>query len=509
MKRVGASRILGFVVVFSSITLFAGCGGGGGGGGFATGAGEEISTPVITFQPGDQTVPVDAEAVFTVTAIGKDLSYQWERSDDSGATWGLVSGATAASYSIAWAETGTASFRCTVTSTEGSVISDPAELTVVSVVFVDKDAAVGGDGTSWARAYASLQDAMEDPFDCEIWVAAGTYTPGNDRSDTFTLIANVAVYGGFTGKETCRQARDWETNVTILSGDIGRNEDYSDNCYHVVTGATDATLDGFTITAGNDDSPDNQAHGGGMLNYSSSPSVTNCTFSGNATSWIGGGMYNENSSPSVTGCTFSGNSADSAGGGMYNYVSSPSVTGCTFFGNTADQGGGMFNLFSSPNATNCTFSGNTADQGGGMFNLFSSPSATNCTFSGNSASSGGGGVYNFDNSNPTIRNSILWGDTASSGSQIYDYRDGFLTASSTTITYSCIQGGYAGDGNIGSDPLLDDDHLSEGYLTLREDSPCIDAGDSGAVPSGITTDLAGRPRISGSAVDMGAYEYQQ
>ncbi len=56
-------------------------------------------------------------------------------------------------------------------------------------------------------------------------------------------------------------------------------------------------LSGFTITGGN---------GGGMYNLSSSPTVTNCTFSGNTAS-SGGGMFNANSSPTVTNCTFSGN----------------------------------------------------------------------------------------------------------------------------------------------------------------------------------------------------------
>jgi len=47
-----------------------------------------------------------------------------------------------------------------------------------------------------------------------------------------------------------------------------------------------AKLDGFTITNGD------KANGGGMYNYSSSPTVTNCTFSGNSANLNGGGMYN-------------------------------------------------------------------------------------------------------------------------------------------------------------------------------------------------------------------------
>ena len=57
---------------------------------------------------------------------------------------------------------------------------------------------------------------------------------------------------------------------------------YSDNSYHVVTGATGATLDGFTITAGNANGGYPNNRGGGMYNNGSSPTLTNVTFSGNS-----------------------------------------------------------------------------------------------------------------------------------------------------------------------------------------------------------------------------------
>ena len=57
-------------------------------------------------------------------------------------------------------------------------------------------------------------------------------------------------------------------------------------------------------------------------------------------------MYNDTSSPTLTNVTFSGNSATSDGGGMYNYASSsPTLTNVTFSGNSAtDYGGGMYNV---------------------------------------------------------------------------------------------------------------------------------------------------------------------
>jgi parallel beta-helix repeat protein len=283
-------------------------------------------------------------------------------------------------------------------------------------------------------------------------------------------------------------------------------------------------LDGFTITNGSAN------HGGGMYNYRSSPTVTNCTFSGNTAANHGGGMHNyENSSPTVTNCTFSNNTATLRGGGMHNYGnSSPTVTNCTFSGNTAGEGGGMCNVGSSPTLTNCTFRENATPNpgagGGGMLNYSSSPTLTNCTFSGNTAAHSGGGMYNYENSSPTVTNCtfsgntvtgcggggggmrnynnssptltncILWGD---SPQEIYNYN------STPAVTYCDVQGGYPDTGNIDADPLFANPAADDFHL--QADSPCIDVGDNGA-PAIPSTDFEGDPRIMNGTVDMGVDE---
>jgi len=409
------------------------------------------------------------------------------------------------------------------------------------VIYVDADASGGGDGSSWTDAYNYLQDALAvTQSGDEIWVAEGTYKPdansadpngSGDRTATFQLINGVVIYGGFAGGETSLAERDWETNETILSGDLNSDDEpnfvnNSDNSYHIVTGSgTNATaiLDGFTITAGNANGsyPDNC--GGGMYNDSGSPTVTNCTFSKNLASWYGGGMCNyPSSNPTVTNCTFRGNSADMGGGGMCNDSnSSPTLTNCTFIGNSGTFGGGMFNYASNPTLTNCTFNGNSAGYGGGgMFNDNGRPTITNCTFSKNSATWGwGGAMYNYSGI-VTVTNCIFWGNTALSGSQFYN------ETSSPTITYSDVEGGYSGTGNIDADPLFVDANGPDDIIGTKDDdlrlsfgSLCIDAGDNDAVPSGIMTDIKGEPRFvddhfttdTGNGtrpiVDIGAYEY--
>ena len=367
----------------------------------------------------------------------------------------------------------------------------PAAAARAAVIYVDADAAGVNDGSSWADANIDLQPALAAASNGdEIWVAEGTYEPtsGTDRMISFALAVGVAVYGGFAGVETALGDRDPAANVTILSGDIRTPGVITDNSYHVVVGASDATLDGFTMTGGNANGESREKCGAGIYNDTVvSLKIANCTFSANS-ACFGGGIYNEFSSPIVTGCTFLGNGAY-LGGGMYNFNgSSPSVTNCTFSGNSAGlYGGAMHNAAcSSPPVTNCTFSGNRAYSGGGMYDFNgSSPSVTNCTFAGNSAGDSGGGMNNHGSS-PSVTNSVFWGDSAPAGPEIYDDAS---SGASSVVTHSNVLGGHAGTRNIDADPFYVDadgaDKVAGTYdddLRLRPGSPCIDVANGGTVP---------------------------
>ncbi|RCK73402.1 MAG: Fibronectin type III domain protein [Anaerolineae bacterium] len=381
-----------------------------------------------------------------------------------------------------------------------------------------------GNGSSWDNA-CTLQTALTHalPND-EIWVKAGVYYPGSRRSDTFSLKNGVAVYGGFAGTETTRNQRNWMANKTILSGDIDKNDTNTDgnfiaetwndiqgdNAYHVVTSSetnNTAVLDGFIITAGQANVYPNR-NGGGMFN-SGSPTLSNINFSGNWASENGGGLYNSKySSPSLSNVTFSGNLARESGGGMYNSTySSPTLTNVIFSANqvTYYYGGGMYNA-GSPTLINVIFSANQAVYGGGGMYNSGSTTLTNVTFSANQATYNGGGMYN--SGSLTLTNVIFWSNTATSFVDLY-----FSDFSTATISFSLLQQtrcpseATCGSGMIfNTDPLFVD--AANGNLRLQPGSPAIDAGDTNAIPETITTDLDGNPRLSGAAVDMGAYEFQ-
>ena len=366
-----------------------------------------------------------------------------------------------------------------------------------------------------------------------------------------------------------------------LNGNDGPNfANNAENSYHVlVTGSgTDETavLDGFTITAGNANgtSDPNDEHGGGLLNeINSSPTIIDCTFFANSAFKYGGGMASDvNSSPTVTNCTFSSNSAEFSGGMHSDANSSSIVINCTFTDNRArSDGGGFYNYVGNPYLVNCTFTNNRAERyGGGILNFKGDLSMVNCVISRNSAVAYGGGMFNWDDSNSTLTNCLFSGNTVKNfyGGGIFDWHNsGSLTmtnctfsgnsavggntlardsyqqqksgniefancilwdgvdeirnydSSTITITYSDVQGGWPGLGNIDTDPFFVDPGAHNNHLS--SDSPCIDAGDNAVVPPDandldgdgnitepIPWDIDRNPRIIGDKVDMGAYEFQ-
>ncbi|MBW8039347.1 MAG: hypothetical protein FVQ85_05055 [Planctomycetes bacterium] len=384
------------------------------------------------------------------------------------------------------------------------------------IYYVDVDMGIVGDGSSWADAYNDLQDALAiaESGD-EIRVAQGIYKPtgyvppppppppppggdingqeaeltAGDRTATFQLINGVAIKGGYAGfGEPNADARDIKLYETILSGDIAGDDgpdfaNNSENSYHVVTSHyadENTVLDGFTIIGGNADGerwlPD--SFGGAIYSYRSSPVIRNCTFHLNVAGYFGGAMYIHGGRPTLLNCTFIDNKGDFGGamniynteavlrncvfkgnvsvyehgrsGAIHNILASPIIINCLFRMNSARYGGAITNVDSKPVFINCLFNANLASsvgifgKGGALANWRSSPILTDCTISGNSAISGGG-IYNKESS-ATLTNCILWGNGPN---EIFND-----ALSSTTVTYSDVQGGWPGEGNIDVDPCF-------------------------------------------------------
>lgn len=326
-----------------------------------------------------------------------------------------------------------------------------------------------GNGTSWKAAFATIQQAVSAAADGqEIWVKEGTYRLASEISIT----KPVALYGGFAGNERNREKRDWKKQPTLLDAPgTGRCLSF---------GADGVRISGFVFSFGN------TPYGGAVMALPLSRFIIeDCLFEGNSANF-GGGLYSKNAAGTVNRCVFAGNMAKNSGGAVYTESSVLNVTNCIFSENTAGV------------------SGSISTGGGAVFTRGNGAVIANCTFYNNSThypANGGGGIYNFL-ATTVIANSILWGNTATVGPQVYNY------LSTATILHHCAinQAEFltSGSGNILQDPLWADPKA--GDFRLQAGSPCIDTGTLDAV--GLPElDFEGGPRVSGASVDIGAYEF--
>jgi beta propeller repeat protein len=236
-----------------------------------------------------------------------------------------------------------------------------------------------------------------------------------------------------------------------------------------------SVLAGFTVTGG----------GEGIYCYNASPTITRCVVTGSRGAGI---RLVGQCNPTVT---HSGIIANGAAGIEMSSASE---------GRTVRQNEAMIR--------NCLIAGNGAQgiRGG-------KPTAVNCTIVENS-------LEGIDAYAPTVINSILYFNRAANGAQIKSGR--------TTATYSDVQGGWDGEGNINADPQFvapgrwaagvwtpGDYHLkSQGWRWdsgtgswTSDDvtSPCIDAGDPTAelLAEPVTAPQGGA--VINSRIDMGYY----
>lgn len=357
------------------------------------------------------------------------------------------------------------------------------------VIYINAAASGANNGSSWSNAYNNLQAALTNALPGnELWVAAGTYkpAPANYPDSCFNLKNDIKIYGGFNGTETNLNQRNFQTNTTVLSGDIDNNDLASPatavtdiagyNSKHIFRiKRIDATalIDGFIFTAGcaNDTTP---TEGGGAINIDTSYiQIINCTFQANKThgSLGGGAIHNMGGSPKFINCKFVNNRAGGVGGAFKTKYGSPVFTGCLFLNNK--------NLYSG---------------GGAIQESSASIQLNNCTFVGNDSI-----ALRNNASHPTVINCIFWDNI---GGEIVD--EG---TSSSTVSYSLINGGFTGAGNLNSNPLFID--AAGANFQLNSLSPAVDAGDADTTGLFLSAfDLNGNSRLAGTGIDMGAFEYQ-
>ena len=354
-----------------------------------------------------------------------------------------------------------------------------------AVIYVDAANTGTQTGTSWLSAYADIMSAVENAAEGdEIWVKEGVYTRTPVESWDHHVVTNNGLslnfYGGFPASMSSPQwdDRDWASYPTIITGNGITGDDWVRG---FSLSGNPVVVDGFTIMNCAGD-----AYGGGgirMTYLSGTSTIRNCVIKNN----IG-----------LDHCTGGGVQIANAVSATVNLVN------CLIAGNTAQQGGGLYvygknNSGYPVNVINCTIANNQATDNSADY---------------------GGGIYN-NNSYIHFRNSIIWGNTRANAAAS-GLVETTLGAMYSSVSYTLIQGGYAGAGNLDQDPYF----ISSVDLHLSASSPCIDRGLNSSLPADVDDidddadteeklpfDLdAGTRLIDGDGnnsevVDMGSYEY--
>jgi hypothetical protein len=366
---------------------------------------------------------------------------------------------------------------------------------------------------------------------------------------------------GLTGGTLVLTSGELDVNKNLtIDGDIDGNGtpditisgNNASRVFAVNSGA-DAALDGLVIAGGF-----NNAHGGGIYVGLATLTLSNSTVSGNYATLSGGGIYTQfDSSLTVIDSTLSGNTAIN-GGAIYSQDGTLALVNTTLSDNTAVVSGGAIGTHSgSLTAINTTVSGNLAGSptsssyGGGIQGIATAVSLINSTVTGNLSSGNlgsiAGGLY-INRGSLTLSNSIVAGNSAGSGNDVIanggatftEANDIFGSALSVPDPpVNGVNGTIIIDGSnatelgnvfaqVGPDPntgvlsgVLGHNGGSVETVALKLGSIAIDAGSNAALPAdtydvnnnGNTTeplpvDARGSDRVSGTSVDIGAFEYQ-
>jgi hypothetical protein len=326
-----------------------------------------------------------------------------------------------------------------------------------------------------------IQTAIDAALNTEeILVDDGTYTGPKNRYIRFN--GKTITLRSLNGAERCILDGEsmWDPFVYF------NNSKESNN----------SIIQGFTFKNTNADA---------IYCYNSSPTIRNCVVRDSA----GVGITLRNCAAIINHCQIIGNK----NGGITTNAFNGIIRHCTLEQN---QSTGLTLELGTPVVENCAIVRNSSVNVSGLYHKSGTATLRNCLIAENHSTNSVAvyigsytactaqfigctitanrsdlllGIYN--RGTLTVTNSILWDN------------NGLMTGSGakTTITYSVIEGGYTGEGNIGDNPSLDNSYH------LQADSPCIDTGDPTFTVLEGETDIDGDPRILYDRVDIGADEF--
>ena len=365
--------------------------------------------------------------------------------------------------------------------------------------------------------YSTIQDGINASSDGDtVLVQPGGYFENLNYNGHNVVVGSLFIT---TGNEQY-------INTTLIDGD-------ADGAVATFINGENRTavLAGFTIRNGR------YEHGGGIYCHNSSPAIWKNRIINNVATQNGGGIYCVYSNMAIIDNYIANNSTDAEsgaynkGGGIYAWGSDPLIEGNTITNNTAlSDGGGICSSLASARIINNIITNNTSGTyGGGIYGYDLCSVICNNVITGNHTGKWGGGIGLLRNCNPLIinnticdnssdqyggaiymrissnhveaHNNILWDNSAdSSGDEISIY------SGTINVSYTDIEGGWEGEGNIDIDPMFVSPNNNNYHLMSTEcgnpsQSPCIDAGHPDIEDSLLDCDFG----LGTSSSDLGAY----
>lgn len=391
-----------------------------------------------------------------------------------------------------------------------------------NIIYVDETAIGNDNGVSWADAYSgedamqkALRRARESTYNglFTIYVAQGSYTPGNYANDSFMIPQSTSIYGGFKSGGSDFNERNPEIYETILTGytDVAQNPSYELNDAVVTMMVSDpnssiaTTLDGFTVT---------EAAKYGVYGEDGDFDIVNCTIKTNGLR----GIYAIDCDAAVRWSKVESNEEH----GVYHEGTGSTITieNSHIIENIQR---GIFTMRSTPTIKNCLVLGNGYYEAI-PFNIdyegikIDSPTEVPIIYNNTIIYNADEGVEWYDDADssgnpnnldyPDIQNCILYYNNHG-GNQVYGFDE------DSKAYYSCIQSCDGSNFNTNSAPgfVLTFDSYSSGSIVhpyhyhLTYDSVCKDGGNIIHDTDDVgLDDIDAEDRIYNSRVDIGADE---
>lgn len=237
-------------------------------------------------------------------------------------------------------------------------------------IFVNPKVLKSGDGSSWEKAYKTIQEAVEsvEARDKDIIVAKGIYKGEPPNNPVIHINRKTSIIGGYSADDNCQEDRDLKNKIAILDGVKSLHHVVVISNYRERVGRV--SLDGLKIVNGNVPKEENSSYGAGIFAYKTDNLILkNTIFEGNKSEDGGALFFEECNDAQIIDSQFNNNNSSDMGGALVIYKSERLIISKSIFqDNTGAKIGGAIFITESNGfrISDSLFRNNTSEKGGAI-----------------------------------------------------------------------------------------------------------------------------------------------